>query len=83
VDKRTSLLELLAEVEPKVAEQNDRLTAQYVAFLGSLNVVKILRRRFQFSAKLKSFGMRLSITETRSKKSLTVGSIDGDSSPLA
>ena len=31
VDKRTSLLELLAEVEPKVAEQNDRLTAQYVA----------------------------------------------------
>jgi len=31
VDKRASLLELLAEVEPKVAEQNDRLTAQYVA----------------------------------------------------
>ena len=31
MDKRTSLLELLAEVEPKVAEQNDRLTAQYVA----------------------------------------------------
>ena len=83
MDKRTSLLELLAEVEPKVAEQNDRLTAQYVAFLGSLNVVKILRRRFQFSAQLNGFGMRLSITETRSKKSLTVGSIDGDSSPLA
>ena len=31
MDKRTSLLELLAEVEPKVAKQNDRLTAQYVA----------------------------------------------------
>ena len=31
MDKPTSLLELLAEVEPKVAEQNDRLTAQYVA----------------------------------------------------
>ena len=31
MDKRTSLLELLAEVEPKVAEQNDRLTAQDVA----------------------------------------------------
>jgi len=67
VDKRTSLLELLAEVEPKVAKQNDRLTAQYVAVSRLADVVRILPRRFQFSAKLQSFGTRWSVTETRSK----------------
>jgi hypothetical protein len=31
VDKRIVLVELLSDVERKVAEQNDRLTAEYVA----------------------------------------------------
>jgi hypothetical protein len=67
VDKRPALLELLAEVERKVAEQNDRLTAQYGAVSKLAEKGHDTAEALSVLRQILELRNALELTETRSK----------------